>query len=110
MGPSPAVAGVLQSVSREARKLFCAFLRNVDAGPMHPKPAGSAAPAEILESCGLDVGEFYGLIKELSTAGLIEVTEEYPQESIRLASNTIEFLALAEDCKARGISLEEILV
>jgi hypothetical protein len=68
----------LQTVSASARKLFAVIVRA-------PKPKGIATPPEILEACGLDVGEFYELLKSLEEAGLIRVTNSYPFEEIELA-------------------------
>jgi len=75
----------LQTVSASARKLFALIVREADHGPLHPKPKGIATPPEILEACGLDVGEFYELLKMLEEADLIRVTNSYPFEEIELA-------------------------
>jgi hypothetical protein len=45
---------------------------------------GVATPPEILEACGLDVGDFYTLLNELQQAGLIRVSNAYPFEEIQL--------------------------
>jgi len=74
----------LQRVSVPARKLFAVIVREVFHGPLHPKPMGTATPPEILEACGLDVGEFYTLLDMLKQAGLIGVSSPYPFEEIRL--------------------------
>jgi len=74
----------LRGVPLEARKLFCVVVRQAYRGPMHPKPPGVATPAEILEACGIDVADFYALLKTLAEQGLIEVRGEYPFEEIRV--------------------------
>ena len=74
----------LQTVSVQARKLFDVIVREAFHGPLRPKPDGTATPPEILEACGLDVGEFYALLDLLREAGLIEVAGLYPFEEIRL--------------------------
>ena len=73
-----------KSISAPARKLFDVILRQVDHGPLRPKAKGTATPPEILEACGLDVEDFYALLSELETAGLIRVSNEYPFEEIRV--------------------------
>lgn len=75
----------LQGLSVPARKLFAVIDQQAHHGPMRPKPKGTAMPAEILEACGLDVGEFYDLLKELMAAGLIRVSNTYPFEEIQLS-------------------------
>jgi len=82
--PASFIDDRLQTVSVPARKLFAVIVREVDHGPLHPKPEGAATPPEILEACGLDVGEFYTLLDMLKQAGLIEVSSSYPYEEIRL--------------------------
>ena len=74
----------LQTVSPSARKLFALIVREAYHGPLRSKPKGTATPPEILEACGLDVGEFYELLEALKTAGLIQVSNSYPFEEIRL--------------------------
>jgi hypothetical protein len=74
----------LQTVSVPARKLFAVIVHEVHHGPLHPKREGTATPPEILEACGLDVGEFYILLDMLTQAGLIGVSSSYPFEEIRL--------------------------
>jgi hypothetical protein len=75
----------LQTVSEPARKLFDLIVREAAHGPLHPKPVGTATPPEILEACGLDVGEFYDLLDVLEGAGLIRVSNSYPFEEIGLS-------------------------
>jgi hypothetical protein len=79
------VSARLQTVSVSARKLFDLIVQAAYHGPLHPKPKGTATPPEILEACGLDVGEFYELLDTLQRAGLIRVTNSYPFEEIRLS-------------------------
>ena len=67
-----------------ARKLFDVIVSQTRRGSLRPKPKGTATPPEILEACGLDVGEFYDLLKVLTEAGLISVSGSYPFEEIRL--------------------------
>ena len=81
------VSDRLGRVSISARKLFTIIVRQARHGPIRPKPEGTALPAEILETCGLDVGEFYDLLKELSAAGLIRTTNAYPFEEIQLTAD-----------------------
>lgn len=76
----------LQTVSPPARKLFAIIVRQAYHGPLRPKPEGTATPPEILESCGLDVGEFYALLEALKEAGLVRVSNAYPFEEIELSS------------------------
>jgi len=82
----------LETVSVPARKLFEVIVRQAYRGPLHPKPRGTATPPEILEACGLDVGEFYVLLSTLTTAGLIRVSNAYPFEEIRLSLEAAEAL------------------
>ena len=67
-----------------ARKLFALIARQADHGPIRPKPSGVATPPEILEACGLDVGDFYDLLRWLVDHDLVVVSGEYPFEEIRL--------------------------
>ena len=84
----------LQTVSVPARKLFDVIVRQAYHGPLHPKPQGTATPPEILEACGLDVGEFYALLTVLTKAGLIQVSNAYPFEEIQLSPEAAEALHL----------------
>jgi hypothetical protein len=72
------------TLSAPAQKLFELIVRQASHGPLHPKPEGTATPPEILEACGLDVGEFYTLLNELAAADLIRVTNSYPFEEIQV--------------------------
>jgi hypothetical protein len=82
----------LQKVSVPARKLFAVIVHEAYHGPVRPKVKGTAIPAEILEACGLDVGEFYTLLSVLTTAGLIRVSNAYPFEEIQLSPESAEAL------------------
>lgn len=75
----------LQTLSVAARKLFAIIEREVYHGPLHSKPEGTATPPEILEACGLDVGEFYILLEELRVAGMVRISNSYPFEEIELS-------------------------
>ena len=68
-----------------ARKLFAIIVREVYHGPLNSKPEGTATPPEILEACGLDVGEFYILLEALRDAGMIRISNSYPFEEIELS-------------------------
>jgi hypothetical protein len=74
----------LQTVSPSARKLFGVIVQQIHHGPFFGKLKGAATPPEILEACGLDVGEFYALLNVLKEAGLILVSNAYPFEEIEL--------------------------
>jgi hypothetical protein len=74
----------LAAVSLPARKLFGVIVNQVRHGPLLGKSHGAATPPEILEACGLDVGEFYALLDALKAAGLIRVSNAYPFEEIQL--------------------------
>ena len=100
----------LQTVSVAARKLFAVIVREAYHGPLHPKPQGVATPPEILEACGLDVGEFYSLLKELREAGLVQVANAYPFEEIQLSPEAHEAESLAERCARENTPLEDVLV
>jgi hypothetical protein len=76
---------------------------------MHPKPPGVAMPAEILEACGLDVGEFYSLIDTLTDQRLIEIGGDYPLEEIRLTGAASAAEGIAESCEKRNVPLEDVL-
>ena len=82
--PSSFINDRLQNVSIPARKLFDVIVREAYHGSLGPKPEGTATPPEILEACGLDVGEFYILLDMLQQADLIQVSSAYPFEEIRL--------------------------
>ena len=69
-----------------ARKLFSVIVQQAHHGPIRPKPEGTATPPEILETCGLDVGEFYTLLGTLQEAGLISVSNTYPFEEIQIVT------------------------
>lgn len=90
--PSSFVHDRLQTVSVPARKLFDVIVREAYHGPLHPKLEGTATPPEILEACGIDVGEFYALLNVLAAAGLIQVSNAYPFQEIRLSPEAVEAL------------------
>lgn len=100
----------LQTVSVPARKLFAVIVREAYHGPLHPKNPGIATPPEILEACGLDVGEFYSLLKVLREVGLIQVANAYPFEEIRLTAEASEAESLAERCARENTPLEDVFV
>jgi acyl dehydratase len=79
-----------RSLTVAARKLYAVIVQQAEHGPMRPKREGTAMPAEILEACGLDVGEFYELLNELRAAGLIRVSNEYPFEEIEISQRYFE--------------------
>jgi acyl dehydratase len=60
------------------------IVQQIHHGPLRSKANGTATPPEILEACGLDVGEFYDLLDTLEKAGLIRVLNTYPFEEIQL--------------------------
>jgi hypothetical protein len=93
--PASFVFDRLQTVSVPARKLFDVIVHEAYHGPLHPKPMGTATPPEILEACGLDVGEFYGLLNALKDAGLIRISNSYPFEEIELSSEAAGALRLS---------------
>jgi hypothetical protein len=100
----------LQAVSVPARKLFTVIVREAYQGPLHPKAQGIATPPEILEACGLDVGEFYSLLTALREAGLIQVANAYPFEEIQLSPQASEAESLAGRCERENTSLEDVFV
>jgi hypothetical protein len=100
----------LQTVPIPARKLFAMIVREAYHGPLHPKPEGIATPPEILEACGLDVGEFYLLLKTLAEAGLVRISNAYPFEEIQLAPEASEAKAIAERCVRENVPLEDLFV
>jgi len=86
MDENRSIREVLAAAPATARKLFDLIARQADHGPIRPKAAGVATPPEILEACGLDVGDFYDLLRWLDDHGLIVVSGEYPFEEIRLTA------------------------
>jgi hypothetical protein len=89
----------LQTISLQARQLFDVIVRQAYHGPLHPKPQGTATPPEVLEACGIDVGQFYALLNVLAAAGLIRVSNTYPFEEIRLSPEAAEALHLSAPAK-----------
>jgi hypothetical protein len=85
-------------------------VRQAYHGPMHPKSPGVATPPEILEACGLDVGEFYSLLKLLEGARLVDVSGDYPFEEIRLSAEASVAHGIAERCLEKGTPLQEVFV
>jgi hypothetical protein len=79
------LADRLKEVSAPAGKLFTLIVHEAHHGPLRSKPEGTATPPEILEACGLDVGEFYELLSVLQEAGLIRISNAYPFEEIQLS-------------------------
>ncbi len=111
-GPTPEgplLLDRLKTASVPARKLFAVIVREAFHGPIHPKIKGTATPPEILEACGLDVGEFYRLLEELKRTGLIQVSNAYPFEEIML-SGPSDAESLAERCANTNTPLEEVFV
>jgi hypothetical protein len=100
----------LRTVSISARKLFAVIVREAYHGPIHPKPTGLATPPEILEACGLDVGEFYDLLNDLKRAGLVQVSNAYPFEEIRPSAEAFEAESLVELCRRENVPLEDVFV
>jgi hypothetical protein len=100
----------LGTVSLHARKLFAVIVREAYHGPIQPKTKGTATPPEILEACGLDVGEFYGLLEELKGASLISVSNAYPFEEITLSREAAEAELLADRCASAKIPFEDVFV
>jgi|ERR1700722_983714 hypothetical protein len=100
----------LRNVSVPARKLFTMIVRAAYHGSIHPKPKGIATPPEILEACGLDVGEFYSLLNDLKVAGLIRVSNAYPFEEIQLSPEAAEAESVAERCTRDNIPWEDAFV
>lgn len=108
--PASSVFDRLRTVSVPARKLFAVIVREAYHGPIRPKPKGIATPPEILEACGLDVGESYSLLNELKGAGLIRVSNPYPFEEIQLSPEAVEAESLAEQCTRENIPFEGVFV
>jgi len=100
----------LKTVPLPARKLFAMIVREAYHGPIHPKPKGIATPLEILEACGLDVGEFYSLLENLKAARLIRVLKEYPFEEIQVSVEAADAEVMAERCARENIPLEAAFV
>jgi hypothetical protein len=94
--PDSFVTERLETIAAPARKLFAVIVQQAYHGPLRPKEPATATPAEILEACGLDVGEFYSLLNELSAAGLVEVSNPYPFEEIRLSAQAQKELGDAQ--------------
>lgn len=63
-------------IDPRARKLYELIVDKARHGPV--------TPTEVLEACGLCVGEFYPLLASLADAGLVEVSGAYPFEEIRV--------------------------
>jgi hypothetical protein len=80
----------VRGLSVPAQKLLRVIVNQVYHGALRPKAEGTATPPEILEACGLDVGEFYGLLDTLEKAGLIRVSNAYPFEEIQLTRDAQE--------------------
>lgn len=112
--PQPAAVHTLlerlRSVSIPARKLFAVIVREAYHGPIHPKEKGTATPPEILEACGLDVADFYALLKNLQDAQLIEISNVYPFEEIRLNPAAQEAEAIANRCLHQKTPVEDAFV
>lgn len=89
-GSASFISDRLQSVSAPARKLFDLIVREAYHGPLRSKTKGTATPPEILEACGLDIGDFYTLLDILKDAGVIVVSSSYPFEEIRLTPQAEE--------------------
>lgn len=100
----------LSTVSVAARKLFAVIVREAYHGPLHPKAEGIATPPEILEACGLDVGDFYSLLNALKEAGLIQISGAYPFEEIRLSPQASEAESLAKRYARENTLLEDVFV
>ena len=95
--PASFVPERLQTVSTPARKLFGVIVHQAYHGPLRPKSKGTATPPEILEACGLDVGEFYALLDALKEAGLIRISGSYPFEEIELSAEAVAALRQSEE-------------
>jgi hypothetical protein len=100
----------LQALPISARKLFAVIVREAYHGPIHPKVKGTATPPEILEACGLDMGDFYFLLDLLKGEGLIRISNVYPFEEIQLSPEAADAESVAEHCTSRNIALEDAFV
>lgn len=100
----------LHQLSVPARKLFALIVREAYHGPIRPKAKGTATPPEILEACGLDVGEFYVLLDELKQAALIQISNAYPFEEIQLTPLAAEAESLAERCTRDNVPFETVFL
>jgi acyl dehydratase len=67
-------------------------------------------PAEILEACGLDMEEFYGLLNVLAAAGLVRVLNSYPFEEIQLNSEAAGYTNHETNPTQPGMTLPEFSV
>ena len=107
--PASFISDRLQTVPVHARKLFAVIVRQAYHGPIHPKPEGIATPPEILEACGLDVGEFYDMLTMLREAGLIRISNAYPFEEIQLSPEASAAEALTGQYRDENTSWEKVL-
>jgi hypothetical protein len=100
-------AAKLRTISGHARKLL-AQAAGLAYGVHHEerRPDVAYLP-ELHESCGLDVEAMYEVLRELETAGLIDLEGEYPFQDVKLREG--ELRAVVERCRALTISVHEVV-
>ena len=99
----------LGQVGDKPRKLLAqiAELAYSDAKP--ERESDTAYVPEILESCGLDVDHMYELLRELLSARLVTLDNQYPFEKVKLESpETVK--RLRSTAHYRNVSFRELLV
>ena len=103
----------LRSLSPGARKLLAhaADLATRSHGASRREHA--AYMPELHETCGLDPDGMYELLKEIQSAGLVQIEGQYPFQDVLLApvSQGWPLIAdLARYCAAEKLSLRDVIV
>src|SRR5262249_34208967 len=78
----------LEQLPVRARRLLCLIARQAYHGPLRSKTPGMATMPEIHEACGLDVDEFYEVLRFLQSARFVTVEDNYPFEELKLTGES----------------------
>jgi hypothetical protein len=103
------LAGRLEALPVQARKLMCVIARQIYHGALRSKNPGIATMPEVHEACGLDVDEMYSVLRVLREARLISMEGEYPFEEIRFAGAGIAMETILKRCEAAKIAIEDVV-
>jgi hypothetical protein len=108
-----AFESTLLSLSPGARKLLAHIADLATRSHGISRRQNTAYLPELHETCGLDPDAMYGLLKELESAGSVQIEGQYPFQDVMLvpAAQGWPLIAdLARYCTAEKLSLRDVIV
>lgn len=108
-----AFEATLRSLSPSARKLLAHIADLATRSHGASRQANAAYMPELHETCGLDPDAMYRLLKELESAGCVQIEGQYPFQDGMLAPTSEGWQLigdLARYCAAEKISLRDVIV